>query len=145
MSFSPFAIPTRSEHERDLAGGKSQIPYEELVALLEEIAFAEEELLSAAAGGYPYVRPLEDGQAEHPGPGQTKPATLRHLYLEMEAPVPDWTPIKGRRGRVRERYPVEQWREQLKQWQQATEAIYQWTSLHEQFLAQAGVSEVGSA
>ena len=25
MSFSPFTIPTRSEHERDLASGKSQV------------------------------------------------------------------------------------------------------------------------
>ena len=108
LSFSPFTIPTRPKHERDLAGGKSQVPYEDLVALLEEIAMAEEELLSAAAGGYPYVRPLEEGYAEHPHPEEIKPATLRHLYQAMEAPVPDWSPIKGRRGRVRERYPVEQ-------------------------------------
>jgi hypothetical protein len=145
MSFSPFPIPTRSEHERDLAGGKSQIPYEDLVALMEEIAVAEEELLSAAAGGYPYVLPMEEGHAEHPPSEGIKSATLRHLYLAMNAPVPDWSPMKGRRGQVRERYPVEQWRAQLKQWQQATEAIYQRTSLHEQFLAQADVSEASSA
>ena len=50
MSFSPFTIPTRSEHERDLAGGKSQVPYEDLVALLEEIALAEEELIVCSRG-----------------------------------------------------------------------------------------------
>lgn len=75
MSFSPFTIPTRSEHERDLASGKSQVPYEDLVALLEEIALAEEELMSAAAGGYPYVRPLEEGHAEHPHPETAEHAT----------------------------------------------------------------------
>lgn len=113
---------------------------------MEQIALAEEELLSAAAGGYSYIRPLQEGQPGRPNPGHINPATLRHLYQSIEAPVPDWSPIKGRRGRVRERYPVEQWREQLKQWQQATEAICQWTSLHEQFLAQADVvSEASSA
>ena len=144
MSFSPFTIPTRSEHERDLASGKSQFPYEDLVALMEEIALAEEELLSAAAGGYAYTRPLQEGQPGPPDPGQIEPATLRHLYQAIEAPVPDWAPIKGRRERVRERYPIDQWRAQLQRWQQATQAVCHWTSLHEQFLAQAAVSEAGS-
>lgn len=145
MSFSPFTIPTRSEHERDLTSGKSRVPYEDLVLILEDIAVAEEELMSAVAGGYPYVRPLEERRAEHPHPEEIEPAALRHLYRAMEAPVSDWSPIKGRKGRVRERYPVEQWKEQVKRWQQVTEAVCQWTSLHEQFLAQAGVSRASSA
>ena len=105
MSFSPFTIPTRSEHERDLASGKSQIPYDDLVALMEQIALAEEELLSAAAGGYAYTRPLQEGRPGRPDPGQIEPATLRHLYQAIEAPVPDWAPIKGAGGAYRSVIP----------------------------------------
>jgi hypothetical protein len=66
MVFSPFTIPSQEEHEQDLRTGKTRVTYQELVAVLTAIDEAEEELLSAVAGGHPYVRPLEAGQPEHP-------------------------------------------------------------------------------
>ncbi len=145
MVFSPFTIPSQEEHEQDLRTGKTRVTYQELVAVLTAIDEAEEELLSAVAGGHPYVRPLEAGQPEHPQPEEIEPETLRQLYLAMHAPLPDWSPIKGRRGRVKERYPVEQWRQQLQHWQQTTERICRWTLLHEQFLRQAETPEASAA
>ncbi len=136
MVFSPFTIPHSEEHEQDLRSGKTQVPYQDLVAVLQDIDEAEEELLSAVAGGYEYVRPLEEGHPEHPHPEQIEPATLRQLYLAMHEPLPDWTGVKGRRGRVKERYPIEAWQQQLQRWRQITTRICEWTLLHEQFLLQ---------
>jgi len=133
--FSPFAIPSPEEHERDLQSGKTQVSYQNLVALLQAIDEAEEELLSAAAGGHMYVRPLEEGHPEHPHPEEIEPATLRQLYQAMHEPIPDWTPIKGRRGRVKERYPIKEWQQQLERWREITERICQRTLLHEERMA----------
>jgi hypothetical protein len=132
--FSPFTIPSREEHERDVRSGKTQILYDDLVALMQDIDAAEEELLSAVAGGHEYTRLLEADRCEHPKPDQIEPETLRQLYLAMEEPLPDWSPIKGRRGRVKERYPTRQWRQQLEQWRATTEWICRATLAHEQFL-----------
>lgn len=141
MVFSPFIIPTSEEHERDLQSCKSQVSYQDLVALLQDIDQAEEELLAAVAGAHLYVEPLEEGHPEHPHPEEIEPETLRQLYLATHEPLPDWSPIKGRRGRVKERYPVAQWQQQLAQWRQVTERICQWTLLHEQSLQNARPGE----